>query len=56
MAVKKTPAPKRAGTRSDREREIATGLQKMSKTNPEGFARLMKLLARLVVTERHKEK
>jgi hypothetical protein len=51
-----TLAPQRASTRTKRELEIASGLQKMSKTNPDGFARLMKLLARLAVSEGRKEK
>jgi hypothetical protein len=53
---KKTPVPKRAGTRAEREVEIATGLEKMSKTNPDGFVRLVKLLARLAVSEGRKQK
>lgn len=62
MAQKKTPAPLRAGTRDDvgrvrnraaRERRLVAGLQKMRTSDPDGFAEMMRLLARLVARSRH---
>lgn len=48
MAKGKTPAPRRAGNRDERELTVVVKLEKMHRTNPSRFAECMALLGDLV--------
>jgi hypothetical protein len=52
----KTPVPQRSGNskRARQEAEVVAGLEKMRGTDPDAFAEMMRILARLVVTARSK--